>query len=98
MAANRDVRYLVSKLLEVFYTRELATRTQSNNKIPVIINYLTPGLCHSGLSSREENTFLEIMKYFLARSTEVGSRCLVHAAEANEETHGQYLRDCQITA
>ena len=56
---------------------------------------LTPGLCHSELS-RESGWFLEVMKFFLARSTEQGSRTLCNAVEQGEETHGQYLADCKI--
>ncbi len=36
------------------------------------------------------------MKLLLARTTEAGSRTLVHAAGAGAETHGQYLSDCEI--
>lgn len=36
------------------------------------------------------------MKFFLARSTEQGSRTLVSAATAGEETHGAYLSDCRV--
>jgi len=36
------------------------------------------------------------MKLILARSTEKGSRTLVHAATAGGETHGQYMSDCSI--
>lgn len=37
-----------------------------------------------------------MLKFFLARSTEVGSRTLVHAATQGAETHGQYLSDCKV--
>jgi hypothetical protein len=37
-----------------------------------------------------------VIKAILARSTEVGSRTLVHAASAGPESHGQYLSDCRI--
>lgn len=91
----KTYRYNVSKLLEVFYTRELATRTKQNGKPEVIINFLNPGLCHSSLS-REAPFILEVMKFFLARSTEHGSRTLVHAAGAGSESHGQYLSSCRV--
>lgn len=32
----------------------------------------------------------------VARSTEVGSRTLVHAGASGMETHGKYLNDCMI--
>lgn len=36
------------------------------------------------------------MKALIARTTEVGSRTLVHAAGAGDETHGKYLSDSTI--
>lgn len=36
------------------------------------------------------------MKKIVCRSTELGSRTLVHAALAGPETHGKYLANCQI--
>ena len=89
-------RYQISKLLQVFPCRELATRTRESGKGDVIINYVNPGLCHSELA-RDSTFFLTIMKFFLARSTEHGSRSVVNAVEAGEETHGQYLSDCEVT-
>ncbi|KAL9634408.1 MAG: hypothetical protein Q9164_004110 [Protoblastenia rupestris] len=88
-------RYNVSKLLEVFYCRELASRTTQSGKPEVIINYLNPGLCHSELS-REPNFTLSVLKFFLARTTEHGSRTLVNAVEIGTESHGQYLSNCAV--
>ncbi|KAG8532971.1 uncharacterized protein KY384_001753 [Bacidia gigantensis] len=89
-------RYNVSKLLEVFFTRELAKRSPARNeKGAVIINFLNPGLCHSSLS-REAPFMLEVMKFLLARSTEHGSRTLVNAVEQSEGSHGGYLSDCGV--
>ncbi|MCJ1280290.1 hypothetical protein MMC21_008117 [Puttea exsequens] len=95
---NMGERYPVTKLLEILYGRELASRANpsSNKSSPtVIINFLNPGLCHSSLS-RESPFYLEILKFFLARSTEHGSRSLVHAATAGGETNGCYLSDCAV--
>lgn len=93
--ANMAERYPMSKLLEVLYCRELAARHSKSNGPHVIINYLTPGLCHSELT-REVRAFA-ILKFFFARTTEVGSRTLVHAANAGQDSHGQYLCNCKIT-
>ena len=90
-----DYRYQVSKLLEVYPARELAARANQSGKSGVIVNYLNPGLCHSELA-RDAGWFLYIMKLILARTTEQGSRTLVHAALAGEETNGQYLSNCKI--
>ena len=94
--ANMPDRYPVSKLLEVFYCRELAERISKSSKPLVVVNYLTPGLCHSDLG-REAGWFLTVLKFFFARTTEVGSRTLVSASEGGEATHGQYLSCCQVT-
>lgn len=38
-----------------------------------------------------------ILKAIFARTTEQGSRTLVHAASQGPETHGQYMSNCRIT-
>ncbi|KAF1975180.1 retinol dehydrogenase 12 [Bimuria novae-zelandiae CBS 107.79] len=88
------MQYRVSKLLEVFGVRAIADR-RAAHAIPVTVNCLTPGLCHSELS-REAGIGLVIIKFLLARSTEAGSRTLVHAGTSGAETHGQYLSECQV--
>ncbi|KAL8726732.1 MAG: hypothetical protein Q9166_006527 [cf. Caloplaca sp. 2 TL-2023] len=96
--AKMDGRYEVSKLLEVFYGRELATHL-SESPHPasknIIFNFPNPGLCHSELA-REGSLGLEIMKFFLARTTEEGSRNFLAATVAGAESHGQYIDCCQV--
>lgn len=89
-----DDRYMVSKLLEVLVVRAIAEQ-KSAPHIPVTINCVNPGLCHSELS-REAGWGLTVLKFFLARSTELGSRNLVHAASLGPESHGQYVSDCVV--
>lgn len=90
-------RYNVSKLLEVFAVRQIvADYCPDANKYPVIINYINPGLCHSGLM-REVGSWQYIFKFMMgARSTETGSRTLVDATCKGPESHGKYCTDCQI--
>lgn len=38
-----------------------------------------------------------VMDPIFARSTEQGSRTLVHAASAGAETHGQYMSNCKVS-
>lgn len=95
MSGAMEERYQVSKLLEVLAVRAMAER-KSATQIPVTINCVNPGLCHSELS-RESGWVLAIMKFLLARSTELGSRNLVHAASLGPESHGQYVSDCVVT-
>ncbi len=93
-------RYAVSKLLEVFTVRELGKLIEKSSKPRVIINCLTPGACYSDFA-RETKGFqvvvVEILKFLIARSTEAGSRTLVAAAAAGEETQGQYMADCHVS-
>ncbi|KKY39907.1 putative short-chain dehydrogenase reductase [Diaporthe ampelina] len=84
-------RYMVSKLLEVLVVRQIAPRIKGG----VTLNMLNPGLCHSELS-RDSGLGLTVMKFFLARSTEVGSRTLVAAGLAGEESHGKYMTDAAV--
>jgi retinol dehydrogenase 12 len=98
--ANMVDRYNVSKLLEVFFVRELASRSpppsqNGKGKGGVIISFLNPGLCHSELG-RNAGWGLYFMKLALARTTEYGSRTLVHASQAGEESHGQYMNNCAV--
>ncbi|KAK3723676.1 hypothetical protein LTR37_001557 [Vermiconidia calcicola] len=86
-AKNMSERYPTSKLLEVLVVREIAPKLHG-----VTLNMLNPGLCHSELS-RDSGMMLEVIKFFLARSTEVGSRTLVAGAMAGEESHGTYMSD-----
>ncbi|KAF1936221.1 NAD(P)-binding protein [Clathrospora elynae] len=88
-------RYQVSKLLEILFGRALCERYPSSS-FPVTVNLVNPGFCHSEFG-REGPGFLAIMRFLLARTTEVGARTLVHAASQGVESHGKYLSDAQIT-
>jgi NAD(P)-dependent dehydrogenase (short-subunit alcohol dehydrogenase family) len=93
-SGDMEERYRVSKLLQVLIIRALADR-KSVTQIPVTINCVNPGLCHSELA-RESGWGLAIVKFFLARSTELGSPNLVHAASFGPESHGQHVSDCVV--
>lgn len=99
-AANMADRYNVSKLLEVLVVRALSHHMDSIGRpYPITLNTLTPGFCHSSLVGvrESEGTWrvwgIRLMKRLLARTTEVGSRTLVHAGLAGRETHGEYMAD-----
>ncbi len=87
-------RYPESKLLQVLLVRAIAPLMRKANS-GVVLNMLNPGLCHSSLS-RDGSFVLEIVKYLIARSTEVGSRTLVASAEVGMESHGEYMSDSEI--
>lgn len=89
---SMDERYPTSKLLEVLFVRAVAPKLQGTG---IILNNLNPGLCHSELA-RDAGWSLWLLKLFLARTTEKGSRTLVAAAAAGEESHGKYMSDGRV--
>ncbi|KAG9316765.1 hypothetical protein JVU11DRAFT_2827 [Chiua virens] len=93
-------RYQLSKLLEVMFVRELASRLP--DPTPVAVSAINPGFCHSRLTrSLESNSLLGFVIYvdkaLLARTAEAGSRTLVHpAVEPSERArHGRYVTCCE---
>lgn len=93
-AADMGERYQVTKLLEVLSVRAVCDQRGSTS-IPVTINCVNPGLCHSELG-RDMGFGFTMFKAVLARSTEKGSRTLVDAGTRGAESHGCYLSDCKI--
>ncbi|KAH7146443.1 NAD(P)-binding protein [Dactylonectria macrodidyma] len=94
--ANMADRYNVSKLLEVFIIKQLASLTPLSSS-NVIVNCVAPGFCQSQLHREYDNLLVRVLTRLIARPTEVGSRTLVYGASAGQETHGQYLPDCKVT-
>lgn len=95
MAGN--ARYNVSKLLVVYAVREFAARSAKNNTDSpyAIINTPNPSFCKSDLASESRSAAFNLGEKVMARSTEEGSRALVHAVLAGVESNGQYLNNCQ---
>lgn len=95
VAAREDL-YSISKMLPIFAARAIAERCPAN-KFPVTINIADPGLCWSGLA-RDFGGGIGTWLFMsvLARSTEVGSRTLVHGGAQGANSHGCYLSGCQI--
>ncbi|KZT34062.1 short-chain dehydrogenase [Sistotremastrum suecicum HHB10207 ss-3] len=94
-----STKYRISKLLNVFFTRALAEHLPAGSSITV--DSVNPGLCHSELTRSSSGFFcyfVEFMKLILGRSTEAGSRTLVHAALAGhqESMQGRYLNNCRV--
>ncbi|KAG2135449.1 short-chain dehydrogenase [Suillus clintonianus] len=93
-------RYQLSKLLEVMFIRELSSRLSTPTLVAV--SAVNPGLCHSRLTRDVDpfsKFFMNILQGLLARTTEMGSRTLVHAAiePGERERHGRYLSSCEVT-
>eukprot|EP01113_Clastostelium_recurvatum_P045503 TRINITY_DN7824_c1_g1_i3.p1 TRINITY_DN7824_c1_g1~~TRINITY_DN7824_c1_g1_i3.p1 ORF type:complete len:337 (-),score=34.71 TRINITY_DN7824_c1_g1_i3:76-1086(-) len=98
-------RYPVSKLLNVFMTRQFATRMKA--KFPdVSIHCLNPGFCKTALS-REFTGLIGIgfgvFALLFARTSEQGARTLVHAAvhedlDLERGPGGRYWSECSENA
>jgi len=97
---NMGDRYPTSKLLEILFIRSLAAAMSSSSSSPkVILNTVSPGLCHSSLMRDASGLVyyaLNGMKAIFARTTEVGARNFIAAACAGEESHGQYMSECVV--
>lgn len=89
-SANMRERYSVSKLLQVLVVRHVAPKLEGSG---VVVNTLNPGLCSTSLARNVQSLRLTLKMFFLARTSEVGSRTLVAAAAAGEESHGKYMSD-----
>ncbi|MCJ1377222.1 hypothetical protein MMC17_000314 [Xylographa soralifera] len=84
-------RYNVSKLLNVLWTRELASKIKAKD---IVINTVNPGLCHSSLHRDDNSAGLKYFKKIFARTTEEGGRIIVDAAAVESaKTHGGYLSE-----
>lgn len=90
--------YPLSKLLQVLATRQMASLLPYD-KTGVVINYVNPGLCKTGLSSNSGlrvRIMVGMMNLLLGRTPEQGSRNLVYAAVAGAESHGRYVSSCVV--
>ena len=99
--ANMAGRYFVSKLIVMQCVRELAERTKVSSRehgTPlVVVNNVAPGWCRTDLFRNDTYGVGEKMALkIIGRSSEEGSRTLVHGATAGTETHGQYLSECHV--
>ncbi|OQE31125.1 hypothetical protein PENFLA_c002G01269 [Penicillium flavigenum] len=95
-SSNMAGRYPLSKLLVLFGVRAFANQFAQSEAPLVIINTPNPSFCKSQLSRESDNVGLRVREKLLARSTEEGSRALVHAIMADEKSNGQYLTNCRI--
>ncbi|RXW18593.1 hypothetical protein EST38_g7258 [Candolleomyces aberdarensis] len=83
-----SVRYLDTKLLNVFFTRSLASLLKDT---PVVVNSVNPGFCYSDLARELTGiglVFMWIIRKIFARTAEEGGRQLVYAAVGSSEDPG----------
>ena len=95
-SADMAGRYPLSKLLVVYAIREIAERQKASKKPLVVINTPNPSFCKSGLVGPEPDFGTRLFVRLLARSTEMGSRALVHGALSGVESSGEYLTNCHV--
>ncbi|KZO96052.1 NAD(P)-binding protein [Calocera viscosa TUFC12733] len=92
------MRYGATKLMNILFTLSLSSRlARLQPPTRLTANTVNPGFCHSSLTRHMAHPLLSALKYVAARSTEAGSRTLVHAALAPElwGVSGVYLNACQ---
>ncbi|KAH9886102.1 hypothetical protein F4778DRAFT_786824 [Xylariomycetidae sp. FL2044] len=91
-------RYPLSKLANIYAVREFAKRAPIA-KYGVLMNLTNPGVCWSKLTRNAPLPIfvaMQIMRFFVARSTEAGSRCVLSGLTAGAESHGKFLGSCEI--
>ncbi|TVY33409.1 Short chain dehydrogenase, partial [Lachnellula subtilissima] len=96
--SNMPDRYPVSKLLQIFATREIAAKI-ADEKPKVVLNVISPGLTKTALTrdaTGMTRVAMAISKFLMGRTSEEGSRTLVHAATAGPESHGLYFVNCDL--
>lgn len=98
--ADMNDRYNVSKIIEIFGTREMAKLMEASPKEgKVILNCLNPGHCRSEMMRETTGMFKYFVKgitALMARTTEVGARTLIAGVAAEYETHGTYMDDSKV--
>ncbi|KAJ7089873.1 hypothetical protein B0H15DRAFT_839583 [Mycena belliarum] len=94
-------RYLLTKLLNVFFVRALNARLPPAT--PLVVNTVNPGYCYSELRRTFSGIRLmldNLMQWCLAFTTEQGSRQLVWAAVAHQDDpdklRGQYITASKV--
>lgn len=86
-----DGRYNTSKLLNVLWARELASKIARSS---IIINTVNPGMCNSSLHRDDSSAGMRIFKKVFAWTTAQGGHCLVDAAIVKQDdTHGGYISE-----
>jgi len=89
--------YFVSKLLNVFWIRELVTRlaSTSENEGEVVINFFNPGGVKTGL--HRDTKPMQIFDALTGRTAEEGGRLVIDAAFLKgRDTHGCYLSEAKV--
>jgi len=97
--AKISERYSQTKLFEMFFVRALTRRM--NPSLSVAVTTVNPGFCSSNLGRNVPwpiSLILDAYVLFTGRSTEVGSRTLVHASlwGTKDTVNGKFLNCCHV--
>lgn len=71
----------------------------SHEDTGVVVNMICPGLCSTGLardSGTQYRALLKVLRVLFARTAEEGSRTILHAVVADDESHGKFLSACKV--
>lgn len=89
-------RYYTSKLLNVFWLRELAGHF---NPAEITINGTNPGFCATELHRHDASVGFKILMKLLAWTSEQGAYFLLDAAVTKKsDSHGAYIQEQKITS
>ncbi|KAK5993201.1 Short chain dehydrogenase atnD [Cladobotryum mycophilum] len=92
-------RYGVTKLLQLMVVCKLAAAVDTSGKGHVIVNGLNPGVCKTELFRDVDfavGFVIWVFSVLFGRTPEMGSRTLMTAAFAGEETHGNWMTNCRL--
>jgi retinol dehydrogenase-12 len=87
-------RYYTSKLLNVLWTKGLASKVSAEE---VIINTVNPGFCYSGLHRHESTGIIKVFLWAFGWTSVQGGHCLVDALVQHNASHGVYLSEQKET-
>lgn len=91
--SNAIDRYSVTKLLNVFWVRQLALQVDPEE---LVINYVNPGSVDTGLH-RDGGKLIRTFDRIIGRTCEEGARLLMDAAFVKATTtHGHYLSEAKV--
>lgn len=89
---TQQQRYYTSKLLNVLWARELASKISPEE---VVVNTVNPGFCYSGLH-RHSASLINVFLWLFAWTPEQGGSCLTDALVRQEGSPGAYLSDQRV--
>ncbi|KAH8699438.1 dehydrogenase [Phaeosphaeriaceae sp. PMI808] len=87
-------RYYTSKLLNLLWYRELASRIDSKD---IIINGTNPGLVATQLHRHDSSTAFKVLQKLLAWTPEQGAYFVTDAVTKQTDSHGAYIQEQKVT-